>query len=530
MDEIKKKIRFINFIVSILVIFVILIYFWRDQFTRSLPYFLIVFSLLLISDKRIFHYILGILTFLTIIFDYFISTNSVNSDIFDVSEGLVILFTIWIGIYLNYQHKHALNKKIGEIKWHSAIFETINEGILIINQAGEIIMANRYAEELFGYSKNELKGKKVESLIPDRISGQHAGPKDRYYQLLNSPLRKENREFHAIHKNSYEFPIEISLGYSTVEADEMVIVFVKNISEGKKAEAQLLKVKAHSNKLNQDLEFRLNERKGNLEEELKTLKENNKSLTKMEEELIRALERERELGELKSRFVTMASHEFRTPLSTILSSVFLLENFSQEQLEQSKTSHLQRIRRSVNNMTTILNEFLSLSKLEEGRISPSYSNTNIRLCVQEIMEELELIKKTDQQIRYTHEGSLETFYLDPQFLRNILINLLSNAIKFSDPSEAIELISKADAGQLIIKVIDHGMGIPEQEKKYLFNRFFRAKNANNIEGTGLGLNIVKKYVDLMKGTVVVESQLNQGSTFIVTIPSNPDFSDFQKQE
>ncbi|MEX2566243.1 MAG: HAMP domain-containing sensor histidine kinase, partial [Cyclobacteriaceae bacterium] len=280
------------------------------------------------------------------------------------------------------------------------------------------------------------------------------------------------------------------------------------------------------------LEFRVNERMHDLEEALKSLEENNKSLRQMEADLIGALERERELGELKSRFVTMASHEFRTPLSTILSSVFLLENFSYEQLEQSKSTHFKRIRRSVNNMTTILNEFLSLSKLEEGRVMASYSDTNIPLCIQEIMEEMESVKKADQQIHYSHEGAMDTFYIDRQFLRNILINLVSNAVKFSAPSDTIELISKTDAEQLVIKVTDHGIGIPLQEQKYLFNRFFRAKNVTNIEGTGLGLNIVKKYVDLMKGTVKVESQLNHGTTLIVIIPTHPQFhpTDFQQQE
>jgi signal transduction histidine kinase len=252
----------------------------------------------------------------------------------------------------------------------------------------------------------------------------------------------------------------------------------------------------------------------------------------MEEELLRALEKERELGELKSRFVTMASHEFRTPLSTILSSVFLLENFSSEQLDQSKSTHFSRIKRAVNNMTTILNEFLSLSKLEEGRVKASYSETNIPSCIQEIIEEMEPVKKTDQQINYTHSGTADSFSIDRQFIRNIIINLVSNAIKFSNPTDTIELASRIAADQLIIEVTDHGVGIPVEEQKYLFNRFFRAKNVTNIEGTGLGLNIVKKYVDLMKGTVTVESQLNQGTTFTVAIPTNQQhyLSDYQHHE
>ncbi|HSI74457.1 MAG TPA: PAS domain-containing sensor histidine kinase [Lunatimonas sp.] len=532
MPDVKKKLGFPFFILGlllILIIFIILPYFRRDQQVWSLPYFLIVFYLLWIGNRGIYHYILGILTSLAIAIDYSRSIDLIKARIFDFSEGLVIILTVWIVIYFNYEQKQGTNRERKVKERLSAIFENTTEGILVINQEGQIIMVNRCAEELFGYSKIELMGKKVESLIPERFTTKHAIDREKYNHLPHQRTKKAGKEFYALHKDNYEFPVEVSLGYFKTEEEVTAIAFVTDISERKKAESQLLKEKEHTHKLNEELEFRVKERMRDLEEVLKSLEENNKSLKLMEVKLIRALERERELGELKSRFVTMASHEFRTPLSTILSSVFLLENYSDEQLEQSKRTHFKRIRRSINNMTTILNEFLSLSKLEEGRVVASYSEINIPLSIQEILEEVESVKKADQQIHYTHESTLDTYYIDPQFLRNILINLLSNAFKFSSSSDTIELISKIDAEQLVIIVTDHGIGIPEQEQKYLFNRFFRAKNAQNIEGTGLGLNIVKKYVDLMKGAVSVESRLNQGTTFIVVIPSNPPISDFQKQ-
>lgn len=516
----------------ILIIFILLLYRRGDEPGWSLPYFLIVFYLLWIAKRGIYHYILGIVTSLAIAIDYSMSTDPLTSSIADFSEGLLIILTVWIVIYFNYQQKEAVNRELKDKERLRAIFENTTEGILVINQAGQIIMANLYAEELFGYSRKELMGKKVESLIPERFSAKHTQHREKFNIDPHNRPMGVGKELYALHRNGHEFPVEVSLGYFKTDEELTVIAFVTDITERKKAEEQLIKEKELTLKLNEELEFRVEERTHDLEVALKNLEENNKSLRQLEEDLIRALEKERELGELKSRFVTMASHEFRTPLSTILSSVFLLENYSPEQLEQTKSTHFKRIKRSVNNMTTILNEFLSLSKLEEGRVKASYSDTDVPFCIQEIVEEMESVKKADQQILYSHEGTTDTFYIDRQFLRNILINLVSNAIKFSDSSGTIELISRTDAEQLIIKVTDHGIGIPPQEQKYLFNRFFRAKNVTNIEGTGLGLNIVKKYVDLMKGTVTVESQLNHGTTFIVMIPTNPQFhyTDYQHQE
>jgi len=519
-------------ILLILIIFTLLLYKRRDEAGWSISYFLIVFYLLWISNKGTYHYILGIVTSLAIAIDYSISTYFTRANIADLSEGLVVILTVWIVIYLNYRHKQTVNEELKAKESLTAIFENVTEGILVIDQSGHIIMANLYAEQLFGYPKDELVGKIVESLIPERFTTKHTQYREKFNKDPHNRPMGMGKELHALHRDKYEFPVEVSLGYFKTKEELTVIAFVTDITERKKAGKQLIEEKELTQKLNEELEFRVNERTRDLEEALKTLEENNKSLRQLEVDLIRALEKERELGELKSRFVTMASHEFRTPLSTILSSVFLLENFSQEQLEQSKSTHFKRIKRSVNNMTSILNEFLSLSKLEEGRVKASFSNTNVPLCIREIVEEMESVKKTDQQIHYTHEGPPDIFYIDRQFLKNILINLLSNAIKFSKHTDTIELFSRTDTDQLIIRVKDHGIGIPPEEQKYLFNRFFRAKNAINIEGTGLGLNIVKKYVDLMKGTISVESQLNHGTIFTISIPinSHPNYADYQYQK
>jgi PAS domain S-box-containing protein len=239
---------------------------------------------------------------------------------------------------------------------------------------------------------------------------------------------------------------------------------------------------------------------------------------KVEKELFKSIEKEKELNDMKSKFVTMASHEFRTPLSTVLSSVFLLENYTGEELENNKALHLGKIKRSVNNLTQLLNDFISLGKLEEGKIKVSHSEVNVREFLEELIPEMELVRKGNQTIRCEYVGEENNLLLDKQLLRSILLNLIGNAIKYSSLNDEIKLIAKVTDNELIIKVIDQGIGIPQEEQKHIFKRFYRAHNATNIEGTGLGLNIIKKYIRLMKGKIEFQSKLNEGTTFTVTLP------------
>lgn len=239
---------------------------------------------------------------------------------------------------------------------------------------------------------------------------------------------------------------------------------------------------------------------------------------KFEENLLRSLEKEKQLNVMKSRFVSSVSHEFRTPLSTILSSTFLLENYAGPELETHRKTHLNRIKRSVNNLTELLDDFLSLGKLEEGKIKVIYTEFYIREYLAELINELSPIRKKDQEIRLNFSGEDELISLDKSLLTNVLTNLISNAIKYSNPDGLIEVNAHIKKEVLTLYVRDYGMGIPEKEQRYIFRRFFRAQNAVNIQGTGLGLNLVRKYVRLMKGTVAFKSRLEHGSTFIVTIP------------
>ena len=237
-----------------------------------------------------------------------------------------------------------------------------------------------------------------------------------------------------------------------------------------------------------------------------------------ERKLIRTIEKEKELGALKSRFVTMASHEFRTPLSTMLSSVFLLENYTGEKYEAQKKTHLERIRRSIQMLTELMNDFLSIGQLEEGQVRTTYGPVEICTFLNEILSELSSLRKPGQVIDLEFSGDEVSVLTDRQMLTNILRNLVSNAVKYSSADSPISVRAHVADGGLTIMVEDHGMGIPEHEQPDIFKRFYRAENAANIQGTGLGLNIVRKYVKLLNGSVGFRSKLNEGTTFTVHLP------------
>lgn len=242
---------------------------------------------------------------------------------------------------------------------------------------------------------------------------------------------------------------------------------------------------------------------------------------KAEKDLRKALEKEKELGELKSRFVSMASHEFRTPLSTVLSSAFLIEKYTLEEDQIKRKKHLQRIVSSVNMLTDILNDFLSVGKIEEGRIQVRPTQFNLQQFITNINDEIVHNLKTHQQIRYSHEGDSEVI-IDASLLKHIVMNLISNASKFSPESGFIDIKTKQENDHIMLSIKDYGIGISKDDQKHLMERFFRGTNAGNIEGTGLGLHIVAKYAELMNGTVKYTSELEKGTEFVITFNTKID--------
>ena len=234
--------------------------------------------------------------------------------------------------------------------------------------------------------------------------------------------------------------------------------------------------------------------------------------------LTELLAKETELNEMKSNFISMASHELRTPLAAINSSASIIEMYNANEKDEKLIKHINRIYSNVKNLSDILNNFLSLGKIESGKITIGHSLINLPEFINEVVDELDVLaNKKNQRIIYKHRGDLVIDNSD-ELLRNILINLISNAIKYSQENTEIIVTSFIENKNVTLTVQDHGIGIPEKDQSKLFTPFFRASNTKSIQGTGIGLNIVKQYLEMMNGQISFESKNNEGATFNIEFP------------
>lgn len=401
----------------------------------------------------------------------------------------------------------------------TSLFENATEGIILTNGVGNIVMANPAAEKMFDYPKGELIGKPIEILIPDKFKPHHHQLRDGFYHTPSNRVMGQGRDLNGRKRDNTDLPVEVSLSHYRWEEELFVIAFIVDITKRKEIETSMLKQKAELEKitdkirqLNADLEIKVEERTMILREALQKLEQS-------QQELSEALDKERQLNEIKSRFVSMASHEFRTPLTTVFSSASLLSKYTTTQDQEKREKHIQRIKNSVNNLNDILEDFLSLGKLNEGRVDKKMEKVNLKEILADTLEEMKAMLKKEQYFELDCNGDCDAF-TDKKLFRNILINLISNAIKFSDEGKAIIVKGKTEGDTATISVVDKGIGISEKDQEHLFSSFFRAANATNIQGTGLGLHIVKRYVDLLEGEVELQSELNKGTTVNFTIPVN----------
>ena len=400
---------------------------------------------------------------------------------------------------------------LGEQEKFKAVFQNASLGILVINKSGVITLANDFLLAQFGYSDaNELIGKKMEILIPQRYHHQHVTDRGSYMEHPVTRPMGIGRDLFGVKKNGSEMPLEISLSSYTSNEDVFSIAFISDISQRievqnkmREQRQELAAINKRMEVLNEDLERKVEARTAKLHEIMQKLEAS-------KDELSKALNKEKDLGDLKSAFVSMASHEFRTPLSTILSSASLLGKYKLSEEQDKRDKHVQRIKSSVINLNNILNEFLSLGKIEDGKISSHKSVFNIKELISSQISEMTEILKPGQNVHYDHSGNKEVM-LDEVLFKNILINLLSNAAKFSSENKSIYIATDVSDNELRFTVKDEGMGISEKDQEHLCEIFFRATNAINIPGTGLGLHIVSKYAEMMNGRLEIKSKLEEGT-------------------
>lgn len=389
-----------------------------------------------------------------------------------------------------------------------AIIENAIDGIITIDKKGIVESINPSACRLFGYNPGEVIGNNISMLMSEPDHSNH----DQYLHNYNITGERhiigKGREVKGLRKDGTLFPFR--LGVSEVILSDRTIYtgFVNDLSREKAAEERIRNHAAQLEEL--------------VEERTSSLRKTVRALQEAKEEVSLSLEKEKELSQLKSRFVSMASHEFRTPLSSVQLSASLIEKYSQQEDSTNISKHVNKIKNAVGNLTAILNDFLSLEKLEAGRVEPTYTHFDIVRLSEEITEEMQLITKQNQNIIYEHTGLTSMVVLDQNLLKNCIINLITNAIKYSGENTFIEFNSEVTEEEYIFTVRDNGIGIPDLDQKHLFQPFFRAHNTGNIPGTGLGLNIVRRYAGLMNGKVEFESIINKGTTFTISFSSNDE--------
>ena len=406
-------------------------------------------------------------------------------------------------------------KNLKRIKVLEQIFSSAAEGIVICDQSGVIRLVNPRMQQVFGYKKGELLGETLEILIPNDIVDVHRKHRAKYNDNPHPRGMGMGLNLQGKMKNGDLVPLEISLNPFEYKGEHLVAAFIIDISERVRLETEISNHTQNLEKLVVERTQELEHLNLGLQTQVYERKNAERALRKSQKKLELMLDKERELNALKSRFVSMASHEFRTPLSTILSSISLVDRYSEQDHVDKRNKHVERIKNSVKQLTGILEDFLSLGRLEEGKITPQIEDIQIYNFAKIVIDDLGTLVNPDQRIILNCEKDLVCSN-DKKMVRQILVNLLSNAIKYSEKG-TIEVNITKKSQILTLKVADEGIGIPLEDQKNMFSRFFRAGNSINIEGTGLGLNIVSKHVELLDGKIEFVSEEGVGTTFTVTL-------------
>ena len=389
------------------------------------------------------------------------------------------IVTNFIGI----QNDVTLRKRDEEERQHLAsIFdESLNEVYVFDAKTLKFINVNFGGQKNIGYSLEELKNMTPLDIKPNNNEAEFKNTID---VLLKRNVEKI--EFESMHqrKDGTTYPVEVHLQLSSLGEKDVFIAIILDITERKN----------YTDKLEKKVEERT-------------------------QQLKIALDKEKELNDLKTKFLSLVSHEFKTPLSGILTSSQLLSKYTLSEHQEKRNKHIKTITDKVHFLNNILNDFLSIEKLETGKVNYKFSNFKLSKVLNEVVYNANMLLKEGQKIKYPEHIDDLSMYQDEKIMQLVLSNLLHNAIKYSSENTIIDLHISQNDDITLFTIKDEGFGIPEKDQKSIFERYFRAENVLNTQGTGIGLNIAKNHIENLGGTISFESEEHVGTTFIITIPN-----------
>ncbi|WP_418501596.1 PAS domain-containing sensor histidine kinase [Flagellimonas sp.] len=483
--------------------------------------------------------------------------------------------------------------------------EVVSEGIIIVNDAHNILSSNATANKMFGYEKDELNGKPLEILIPKNVRQGHHKDVGEFVKSGKARRMGPGLDLVGLRKDGDEFPLEISLNPFNLMGKRYVMALIVDITERKRAQqtidywfkifeeslneiyvfdaetyvfinvnrgAQLnlgyshdelcqmsvldiktQMTKAHFEKmlfplLNKKKEKVIfeaeHQRKDgsaypvevhlqlssigkrqvfvaivlDITERKNYTHELENKVEERTEQLREALKAEKKLNELKTKFLSLVSHEFKTPLTSILTSTSLLSKYTETEQQQKRDKHIGTIKAKVKYLDNILTDFLSIERLDSGKVNYTMTNFPLSKLVNEVIYDSNMLLKEGQRIRYPENIDGINVDFDEKIMTLALSNLVHNAIKYSPERTEIELRVSNGEDWLHIDIVDKGFGIPPEDQPFVFDRYFRASNVLTIQGTGIGLNIVQQHIHNLGASLTFTSKQGEGSTFTLHIP------------
>jgi len=408
-------------------------------------------------------------------------------------------------------------------KTNTVVFEKDNDlinkslkvesvGIILLDAQQHIIEANQSAERMFGYKIKELNQLHLQVLFSDANTIELENQLKVFLNQGVKEKKEKNLSIYGMHKSKSMFPVEVSLNIFKLCNKEYIMALVTDISKRKEQEVRI-------SKLNAEFEQKIILRTKELNETISQLEHENMLRVDAEKDINIAFRRERELNKLKTNFLSLVSHEFKTPLSGILTSIILLGKYNLAEQQEKRDKHIKIITDKVQYLNNILNDFLSLEKLETGNIIYNLSTFKLGKVIKEVVSNANILLKEGQTIDYSDSIDEISLFQDEKIIELTLSNLINNAIKYSSENSVIAIRVRQDLEITTLEIIDDGIGIPKIDQKNIFNRYFRAENALLTEGTGIGLNISKTHIENLGGSINFESTENKGTTFTISIPN-----------